>query len=99
MPRPSAARSSRPTAGPTVRPASLVLCADLTVPDGVECTLNVPRLSFLQTRLGSSRRLREWPRNAQVNVTDSKGGPVGGPDVQGRRRRLLGLSGEVLPHS
>ena len=80
MPRPSAARSGRPTTA-TVRPASLVLCADLTVPDGVECTLNVPRLSFLQTRLAREASEPWALRSAQVNVTDSKGGPVRGSEA------------------
>eukprot|EP00913_Durusdinium_trenchii_P027278 g25592.t1 len=61
---------------------------DLTVPDGVECTLNIPRLAVLST-------------SAQVQVSDSKGGPVFRvkfsytPDRDGTRLVLSNPSGDV----
>lgn len=66
----------------------MVLCSDLLVQDGLECTLVLPRLAALST-------------NAQVNVSDTKGGAVFRikfsliPDRDGTRLVMSNQSGDM----
>ncbi|CAJ1461807.1 unnamed protein product [Effrenium voratum] len=86
MPRPSQ-RPSNVGLSAARAQLSLVLCPDLMVPDGVECTLNVPRLTLVKT-------------NSRVTVTDSKGGTVfrvdfsRTPDREGTRLVLTNPPGD-----
>jgi len=61
MPRPS----PRPSAMGALpgRSSQMVLCPELIVPDRVECTLVMPRLTQVRA-------------NSQLSITDAKGGPV-----------------------
>eukprot|EP00435_Cladocopium_sp_Y103_P011128 s2354_g2.t2 len=89
-PRDSRASEGRPSAvpGSAPRPLSMVLCSDLLVQDGLECTLVLPRLALLST-------------NAQVNVSDTKGGAVFRikfsliPDRDGTRLVMSNQSGDM----
>lgn len=89
-PRDSRASEGRPSAVPggAPRPLSMVLCSDLLVQDGLECTLVLPRLAALST-------------NAQVNVSDTKGGAVFRikfsliPDRDGTRLVMSNQSGDM----
>lgn len=89
-PRDSRVSEGRPSAVPggAPRPLSMVLCSDLLVQDGLECTLVLPRLAALST-------------NAQVNVSDTKGGAVFRikfsliPDRDGTRLVMSNQSGDM----
>jgi len=93
-PRPSERSAAIPARGSEARPStaqqplSMVLCSDLLVQDGLECTLVLPRLALLKT-------------NAQVNVSDTKGGAVFRikfsltPDRDGTRLVMSNQTGDM----